>query len=131
MITQSFNWDEDGGLPVKGATPAAKHASATGAAVAGVIRSERMARILAAFSRYQRLTIAGCSTVTGMKEASVCSCWNAMEHKLGWIEGTGTFETYAHHGRTVKREIHRLTAAGKRAAFSQTVQLVKQREFSR
>ena len=125
----SIDFDADVNIPVSGSTPAARHASASGAAVQGVIRSQRMARILAAFSRYQKLTIAGCSIVTGMKEASVCSCWNALEHKLGWIEGTGTFERYSCHGRIVKREIHVLTAAGKQAAFHQTVQLIRQREF--
>lgn len=127
-MTPRFDFDADINAPISGRTPAARHASASGAAVQGVIRSQRMAKILAAFSRYQSLTIAGCAVITGMKESSVCSCWNALEHRLGWIEGTGTFERYTHHGREVKREIHRLTAAGKQAAFHQTVQLVRQRE---
>lgn len=115
MTTPRFDFDADVNAPISGRTPAARHASASGAAVQGVIRSQRMAKILAAFSRYQTLTIAGCAVVTGMKESSVCSCWNALEHRLGWIEGTGEFDTYAHYGRTIKREKHRLSTAGHEA----------------
>lgn len=116
-----FDFD---GLPISGADAGARHASASGAEAAAVPFSARASRLLAAFAKFGRLTIAQASEVTGIKESSVCSAWRALE-KAGYIEGTREFYSYTCHERIVRREYHRLTGDGKRVAFEQLKALVK------
>ena len=109
-------------LPVAGATPAARHASRTGAQAAGQKFGKRVPKVLAVFAQYRRLTMAKAATLTDISINSMCSVWNrldtgAKEHQLGWIVGTGEFESYVTGGVTVRREIHELTPAGKQAAW--------------
>ncbi len=111
MTQPSLNWDADISLPVSGSTPAARHASASGAQAAAVVFGGRASKVLAAFAKFGRLTIAQASEVTGLSIQSTCSVWAKLE-RAGYIVGTGEFYRYQVHGREVKREWHELTELG-------------------
>lgn len=120
-------------LPVLGDTPAARHASFTGAQAAGLKLGKRIPKVLTVFAQYRRLTMAKAATLTDISINSMCSVWNRLDtgdkpHQLGWIIGTGEFESYQADGVTVKREIHVLTDAGRQAAFDYLKLTVKRIE---
>lgn len=117
-----LDFDRDVNLPVSGRTPVARQASATGAQAAAVVRGRRVVQLLAAFRAHGRLTIGEASTVTGIKESSVCSCWSRLE-AVGWIEETGECRSYTtSYGRVVRQAYHRLTARGREAATAPTME---------
>lgn len=112
-------WDKDADMPASGVTPAAKRASATGAMAAADWKATRIQQLLVVFLDAERgeLTIAEGAVAINQKEGNVCGPWNRMEHKLGWIEGTGRFYTWTtKKGRPIAAEYHRLTARGREIA---------------
>lgn len=117
-----MTWSKDVEAPVSGSTPAARHASASGAQAATHWRNSYAQQILLHLYRHRdkRLTIAEAAVLLGVKEGSVTGPWNHLEHSLGWIEGTGEYFTHdqTRSGKPVRREYHRLTAAGKSAAIA-------------
>ena len=118
MTQPVFDWTRAVDAPISGLTPAARHASATGAQHAAVVRGALMRAMLRAFVNYgPRLTIAEVAAHVGRQAHAVTSTWSRLE-ALGWIEGTGTFRSYRHplSGRTIKQEYHQLTARGREVA---------------
>lgn len=118
-----IGWEKGTHVPTNGRTPAAKHASATGAMAAAAWRGTRAQALLLHFLAQGRLTIAEAAILLGCKEGSVTGPWNVLEHELGWIRGTGAYFTYAlppkpgqKAGRTIHREYHELTPEGERKA---------------
>ncbi len=112
------SWDKGSEAPISGSTPAARHASATGAMAATPHTGTRAKRLMQLFLSQGQLTIASAAELLGIKEGSVTGPWRRLERDLGWIEGTGTFYTYAlANGRPIRREYHRLTAAGRAVAI--------------
>ena len=108
-------WRKDSDVPVSGSTPAARHASATGAAVATAYSGTREQQLLVAFLK-GTLTIAAAAEALNIKEGSVCGPWSRLEKK-GLIEGTKSYFTWeSDSGAPVRREWHRLTAAGRQLA---------------
>lgn len=103
-------------LPFQGNTPAAEHASWTGAQAGAVTRGENLMKLLDWFSRCRRMTFADFAKFVGKEQHALCSTWAAAK-ELGWIVGTGEFYSYAMKGRVVHREIHRITPRGRSAAF--------------
>jgi len=112
-----IDWTRDTNAPVSGRTPAARHASSTGAMAIAPKAGTLRARMLAAFRQHGKLTIAECAVITGIKETTVCARWKELE-TAGWIVGTATFQTYRASGRVVRREWHELTARGREIAES-------------
>lgn len=103
--------------PRRGNTPAAKNASATGAMAAAPKAAGRTKGLMLWFLEKRRLTIAEAATLLNQPEKCVTGPWNRIEHKLGWIEGTGEYFTYRNAaGRPIRREYHRLTQAGEQVA---------------
>lgn len=113
MSQPAFPWDADVNLPISGRTPLARHCSATGAQVAAVRHGSKLARLLEHFAKNRRLTLHECAALMGIQDHALCSTWNRAKYVLAWIEETG--ETKA-NGRA-KQAYHRITAAGKQAAF--------------
>lgn len=114
-------WSKDVEAPVSGVTPAARNASASGAQAASTWRNSYAQRLLLHFYKHpqKRLTIAEAAVLMGIKEGSITGPWNHLEHKLGWIVGTGENHTYTTaSGLTVHREYHTLTAEGRSAAIA-------------
>lgn len=113
MTTPSFTWDADVNLPVSGRTPAAAHASATGAQAAAVVHGKKLRALRQAFADApgHRLTLAGCAAMMGCADHTLCSTWDRAKRVLRWIEGTGEFVSYrTSYGKTVKREVHQWIA---------------------
>lgn len=106
-------WSKDGMAPVSGTTPAARHASATGAMAASARIHGRSRSLLAHFASTPQVTLDAAREHLDIPINCVTGPWRRLE-QLGWIEGTGTFETYTTSGgRVIRREYHRITAAGR------------------
>lgn len=113
-------WTPPPAAPVSGMTPAAAHASATGAMAAEPAQGTRIEHLLRAFLAHGRLTIAEAALRLDVKEGSICGPWRRLEHELGWIRGTGTFFVWTtKKGRRVRREYHELTDRGREMAEAQ------------
>jgi len=111
------NWDKASQAPVSGNTPAARHASATGAAAAAPRIHGRAQQLLRLFSERDRVTLDQAREHLDIPINCVTGPWQRLD-KLGWIEGTATYHTYVTAGgRPVRREYHRITAAGRTAAL--------------
>lgn len=102
--------------PVSGNTPAARHASASGAMVASKYSGTRAQQIALWMLAKERLTITEAAVLLNTKEGNVCGPWSRLEH-IGWITGTGEYFTWQSSGRSVHREYHRLTPDGRAAAL--------------
>lgn len=109
-------WDKGGLAPVNGNTPAARHASATGAAAAAPRIHGRAKQLLALFLSRPRVTLDEARQHLNIPINCVTGPWQRLD-KLGWIEGTGQYFTYTTSGgRVIRREYHRLTDAGQHQA---------------
>ena len=105
-------------VPRRGCTPAAKNASATGAMAAAPKAATRAKGLMWWFLEKKRLTIAEAATLMNEQEKCVTGPWNRLEHKLGWIRGTGQYFTYRNAaGRPIRREYHELTDEGRKVAL--------------
>lgn len=119
----SFDFEPDfvpAELPVNGRTPAARHASWTGAQAAVESRGDYLLLLLEWFGKCRRMTFADYAKFVGVEQNCLCSTWNAAKYELGWIVGTGEFWSYVKRtrrggARVVHREIHQVTAKGRRA----------------
>ncbi len=117
MTELRFDFDvEPSSLPFCGNTPASRHASWTGSQAAAITRGSNLLKLLSWFSTMNRMTFADFAKFMGKSEHALCSTWAAAKES-GWIVGTGELYSYACNGRIVHREIHKLTASGKRAQF--------------
>jgi hypothetical protein len=111
-------WEKQTDAPANGSTPAARHASATGAAAAHAKVNTRIKRLLLFFLDSPRLTLDQARTLMELPVNCVTGPWNRLEHKLGWIRGTGEFEVIkSAAGRPIRREWHELTVSGRAIAL--------------
>ena len=102
-----------------GKTPAARHASATGAMAAAPKIAGRAKQLLVWFLKADsgRLTLDQARVLLGVPVNCVTGPWSKLE-ALGWIEGLSEFLTYkTASGRQVSQEYHRLTVAGRAIAL--------------
>jgi hypothetical protein len=120
VTPSGVTWTKDVDVPVSGITPAARNASASGAQAASTWRNTYAQQLLLFFYKKRRLTIAEAAVLLDIKEGSVTGPWNHLEHKLGWIKGTGEYHTYTEtkSGKPVHREFHVLTPDGRAAAIA-------------
>lgn len=87
--------------PINGATPAARHASYTGAVHATQARGEKVAALLQLLTNHGPLTLNECADRTGWPLSSICSLKSAIEDQLepdgfdiqDWGEGRVTKRT--------------------------------------
>lgn len=127
-VILSFDFDPSP-LPINGLTPAARHASWSGAQAAGLTRGANLLALLDWFGRCRRMTFADFAKFAGKEQHSLCSTWAAAK-ELGWIVGTGEFYSYTVKSRVVHREIHSLTPRGRRAVIEKlraTVEAIERR----
>ena len=111
-------WDKGTLAPVSGNTPAARHASATGAAAAAPRIKGRTKQLLAFFLSRPRVTLDDARQHLNIPINCVTGPWQRLD-KLKWIEGTGQYFTYTTSGgRVIRREYHRVTAEGRSAAVT-------------
>lgn len=110
------NWDKATEAPVSGNTPAARHASATGAAAAAPRIRGRKLLLLQLFLSQELMTLDQARKRMNLEVNHVTGPWASLD-KEGLIEGTSTYLTrVSASGRPVRQEYHRLTAAGRIAA---------------
>lgn len=117
MTPLRFNFSvEPSALPFCGNTPAAKHASWTGSEAAAITRGSNLLKLLSWFSQMNRMTFSDLCAYMAKREHALCSTWAAAK-ETGWIVGTGEFYSYVCNGRIVHREIHAITAKGRKVQF--------------
>lgn len=111
MTVPSFDWDRDINAPVSGRTSRAKHASATGAQVAGALRGKKVSAYLLA------LMAAGADGLNDFAASQVLACYrtsiNSVRSSLmaaQLVEETGQFDA-TEFG--TKRQRYRLTTRGR------------------
>lgn len=131
VVPISQAWEQAIDVPISGRDPAARHASATGAAHVAVVRGKLIRSILAAFLKDGKLTIRELAAEVCRDPNSITSTWSKLED-LGWIEGLKTFRSYVHKesGRTILGEQHALTTRGREVAIAnlrETVRAIEDR----
>ena len=101
MTQPPFNWSSDVALPVGGRTPAARHASATGAQVAARTRGRLTRAYLALLVEAGPLSDPQAARMLGVGVSSICSIRNGCG---ALVEPSGTQETHRWpHGAVTKR----------------------------
>ncbi len=99
-------------LPISGRTAAARHASQSGADAVEPIRGQRMRDLLALFRTIDRLTLHDAATFLGLPVHALSSTFDHAKRD-GLIEETGHFERLSVRGRSVRRQLHTMTTAGR------------------
>lgn len=116
MTQPTIPWDRDVSLPVSGLTPAARHASASGAQAAGKGQSGRTRAYLRMLAEHGPCNDMEASALLGCYRTSINSIRHALMY-AGLVEETGQFdvETFA-SGRVTRRQRYALTARGQEVA---------------
>ena len=115
MTPLRFDFDvEPSALPFCGNTPAARHASWTGAQAAAITRGSNLLKLLTWFSTMHRMTFSDFAKYMAKSEHALCSTWAAAKEQ-GFIVGTGELYSYVCNGRIVHREIHTRKPSSKRS----------------
>lgn len=115
MTPGRLDFDRDVNMPLSGKTPLARHCSSTGAQVAAISITGKLAKLLEHFAKVPQGTLQEFAAAHGWQNNAVCSTFDRAKYELGWLEETGEVKRVTWPGgRQTSQVYHRLTPLGRR-----------------